>query len=212
MRRKDNLQTFEDELFSNLWILLIAASFILGILIGGAYYCSNKDTAPLHSKAQDADTFAAKAFIENMYKDLFEPWNLDRFEETTLSKYFTAEAMKKFYYESGYVDDLFLYSTDFLINGDIGDANPDYGDKIISRTIEPMNDGWFLVTNIWDVIQEPVKVYLQVKFLEGGYKVVDIKVNTYDNVITNHKTVDVETIKQRVRKKLSKLIPKDRDK
>jgi len=113
------------------------------------------------------DTVAAKEFIESMYKDLYEPFKLydeRRYEKTLLSKYFTKEAMQKFYVESDYEERDFFYCTDFLVNGSIsGTASPDYGDEVVFRTIKPESDDWFLVTNIWDVIQTPVKVHLKVK-------------------------------------------------
>ena len=126
---------------------------------------------------EDVASTTATDFIESMYKDFYEPNNLERSDKKLLSKYFTEEAMQKFYVESDYEDGGFFYCTDFLVNGAIsGNASPDYGDKVVSRTIEPENDGWFLVTNIWDVIQEPVKVRLQVKSIDGAFKVVDVNV------------------------------------
>jgi hypothetical protein len=130
------------------------------------------------------DTVAAKEFIESMYKDLYEPFELydeRRYEKTLLSKYFTKEAMQKFYVESDYEERDFFYCTDFLVNGSIsGTASPDYGDEVVFRTIKPESDDWFLVTNIWDVIQTPVKVHLKVKSADGELKIVDIKLDNED--------------------------------
>lgn len=126
------------------------------------------------------DVSAAKQFLVSMYKELYEPYNKDRTEKHVLSKYFTEEAMQKFYVESAYdgEEGCFFYCTDFLIDGSIsGDASPDYGDKVVSRTIEHESDDWFLVTNIWDVIKDPVKVHLQVKRVNGAYKIVDLRLN-----------------------------------
>lgn len=143
------------------------------------------------------DPVAAKEFIERMYIDLYEPFKLydeRRYEKMLLSKYFTKEAMQEFYVESDYEEGDFFYCTDFLVNGSIsGAASPDYGDKVVSRTIEPEDNDWFLVTNIWDVIKDPVKVRLQVKSVDESYKIVDINVNDKeDQVMTSTNNDNIE--------------------
>ena len=136
------------------------------------------------TEADRIDPTAAKEFLESMYKTFYEPYNMDRNGEKLLCKYFVAEAMQKFYVESDYEEGDFFYCTDFLINGSIsGDAAPDYGDKVVSRTIEPEKEGWFLVTNIWDVIKDPVIVHLQVKYVDGAYKIVDIRVDDKEDQV-----------------------------
>lgn len=156
--------------------------------------CSNKGNASQTQTATndvavestEYDPAVAKQFLGSMYKDFFEPWNENRQDESYLSKFFTKEAMGKFYVESDYDEGDFFYCTDFLINGDIsGDASPDYGNKVVSRTIEPKSDGWFLVANIWDVIKKPVKVLLKVEVVGGKYKVTDIAL--MDDEITVYK-------------------------
>lgn len=170
---------------TNKWIWIVSTILLLGLVIGIGCYGFNQTK-------QDVAPQAATDFIESMYKDFYEPYNLERSDKKLLSKYFTAEAMQKFYVESDYEDGEFFYCTDFLVNGDIsGNASPDYGDKVISRTIEPENDGWFLVTNIWDVIQEPVKVHLQVKSIDGAFKVVDVSVG--EKVFENNDDLDNNT-------------------
>ncbi len=155
-------------------------------------------------KTTEFDQVAAKAFLENMYKDFFEPWNEDREDKVYLSKFFTSEAMRKFYVESDYEEGEFFYCTDFLVHGDLsGSASPDYGNKVVSRTIEPESDGWFLVTNIWDVIKEPVKVRLQVKNVNGSYKVVDISAD--NNSLLTMKTV-IDLYKSKNKKHIQQVL------
>jgi len=111
-----------------------------------------------------------------LYNDFYEQGNSDRFDEAVLSKYFTKGAMRKFYVEDSYEEGHYFYCTDFLTHGTIsGGPDPDYGDKIVYRLIVTENDGWFKVTNIWDVIKEPVIVHLQVKTIDGALKIVDVK-------------------------------------
>lgn len=155
-------------------------------------------------KSTEFDPVAAKGFLENMYKDFFEPWNKDREDKAYLSKFFTSEAMSKFYVESDYEEGEFFYCTDFLVHGDIsGSASPDYGNKVVSRTIVADSDGWFLVTNIWDVIKEPVKVRLQVKNVNGLYKVVDI--STDNNSLLTMKTV-IDLYKSKNKKHIQQVL------
>ena len=179
-------------------IWIIVAILLLCAIAGAGYYFFDKssgndsyvaasDTIAVDDSSAEYDTIAAKEFIESMYKDLYEPFELydkRRYEKTLLSKYFTKEAMQKFYVESDYEEgDLgdFFYCTDFLVNGSIsGSASPDYGYEVVSRTIKPESDDWFLVTNIWDVIQTPVKVHLKVKSADGELKIVDIKLDNED--------------------------------
>ena len=182
-----------------LFLIIVAVILLLGILGGGGYYyLNNKGDGSKEDNVSDnisTDLIAAKEFLESMYKEFYEPNNIERSEGKFLSKYFTAEAMHKFYVESDYEEGDFFYCTDFLVNGDIsGNASPDYGDKVVSRTIEPESDGWFLVTNIWDVIKTPVKVRLQVKSVDGTYKVVDISVEKKDENTLNATGNEEESI------------------
>lgn len=185
----------EEEKKSKTWVRILLALLLLGVLGGGYYYFMiYKTDAPeiennnvtITSTQEEAlkSTLPTdpKEFLESMYKDFYEPWNKEREEKAYLSKYFTKEAMRIFYVMSDYreVDEapFYYYCTDFLVYGEIsGNALPDYGDRVVYRTIEPENDGWFIVTNIWDVIKDPVIVHLQVKSVDGALKIVDISVN-----------------------------------
>lgn len=128
---------------------------------------------------QDINAQSEIEFLNNMYKDFYEPFNSHRAEEAYISKYFTKDAMEKFRVESDSSEGEINYGTDFLIHGFIGKNARSYWTKVVSRTIIPENDNWFLVTNIWEdnVIK---KVHLQVKEIEGMYKIVDINVSDTD--------------------------------
>jgi TPR repeat protein len=182
----------DDEPKSKKWIWIL-----LGLLIVGGfvwYYFSQTIESQPQLPAVNTDQSAVvdtnpvavvdepaivneNEFIKSMYKDFFDPWNSKRAEGAYLSKYFTKEAMRKFYVESDYGEGDFFYCTDFLINGSIsGGDSPDYGNKVVYRTIEPEENGWYLVTNIWDVIKDPVIVRLQVKSVNGAFKIVNIEI------------------------------------
>ena len=180
---------YENDNGSKKWIFIIVAVLLLGILGGGGYYImSNRNESPII--IQETDSIAeidsiepttsatAKEFLERMYQDYYK-----QEEEVFLNKYFTKEAMQKLYVESDYDEDYHFYCTSFLTNGAItGGDTPDYGNKVVSRTIEPEGDDWYLVTNIWDVIKKPVKIHLQVKSVDGTLKIVDIRENTTDEI------------------------------
>lgn len=128
------------------------------------------------------DTVAAKGFIESMYKDFFENKNFDTENISNLQKYLSPSVVERIKmecpYEGGEGD--FSYVVDFFCDGALSYERPDYGGKVVSRTIEPEDNDWFLVTNIWDVIQTPVKVHLKVKSADGELKIVDIKLDNED--------------------------------
>ena len=184
------------------WILLIL--LLLALAGGVGYYFSNNsenalDNNPFnHMNVFEKDSIVenndietvdgiestgiqeeiidAESFLKAMYGEFFEPWNKDRFEKNILSKYFTSSVMSKFYVENDYSQGEYFYCTDFLVDGYIGGgASPDRGDKVVSRTIENKGDGWYEVTNIWDVIDTPVKVRLKVDNMDSKFFITDIE-------------------------------------
>ena len=142
--------------------------------------------------AADIDTLAAVDFIKDMYKDIFENKNFDKESLPQLRKYLSPSVAEKLKMESPYdgFEGDSSYVVDFFCDGSLSYERPDYGDKVVSRTIKPENDGWFLVTNIWDIIKDPVKVLLQVKSIDGVFKVVDIKSCDQDDSSTPSDTND----------------------
>ena len=167
----DTIQPYVSKPTSKKWLWIIGSILLLGVIVGIGIYGVSR-------MGQDADSEEAKEFIESMYKDFFENENFDTENIANLHKYLSpsvAEKLKKECpYDGGEGD--FSYVVYFFVDGSLSWERPDYGDKVVSRTIESEKDGWFMVTNIWDVIQEPVKVRLQVKSVDGALKIVDINI------------------------------------
>lgn len=190
MAEEDPVYEMEEKKKSKTWIWILLGVILLGIIGAGYYFLTQTDDTP---KTEENDVVIAtsldettlpsdpKEFLNSLYNDFYEQGNSDRFDEAVLSKYFTKGAMRKFYVEDSYEDGHYFYCTDFLTHGTIsGGPDPDYGDKIVYRLIVTENDGWFKVTNIWDVIKEPVIVHLQVKTIDGALKIVDVKAKNLD--------------------------------
>jgi len=190
----------EKKTSSKKWLWVVIGLFLLGAIGAGIFFYSGNNmelsedgnasvetvqtvSNSVTAKSTEADPVAAKEFIESMYKDFFENKNFDTEKLTNLHKYLspsvTEELKMECPYDGGEGDS--SYIVDFFCDGTLNYERPDYGDKVVSRTIEKKNDGWFLVTNIWDVIKEPVKVRLQVKSVNGTYKIVDIGIDEEEN-------------------------------
>ena len=181
------VEDFAEESGSKKWIWILLALLICGGA-GAWYYMSDGFSFVSNSQiaeVTDSDSIAitdeiavgdAKEFVESMYKDFFENKDFDTENISDLLKYLSPSIAEKLKiecpYDGGEGD--FSYVICFFRDGALSYERPDYGDKVVSRTIEPEKDGWFMVTNIWDIIKKPVKVYLQVKKVDGAYKVVDI--------------------------------------
>ena len=205
----DTLEPYESEHSSKKWMWILGIVLILAVAGGGWYFFGgerfgNGAMTPIEKdvdsiaevEASGSESSPKLNFIKNMYNNFYEPYNAKRFDEKTLSKYFTKKAMTKFYVEDEYSEGEFYYDTDFLLTGVIG-GKGDYGDKVISRTIVPEREDWFLVTNIWDVVQTPLKVHLQVELIDGAYKIVDLSEDsseTSDSEITTVEPVPVISI------------------
>lgn len=180
---------WEDEPKSKKWIWILLVVLLVG---AGAWYFFSQngyslDDGKTVTEAVDSTSVvdeseeynSRKEFIESMYKDLFENKNFDTENISNLQKYLSPSVVEKIKmecpYEGGEGD--FSYVVDFFRDGSLSYERPDYGDKVVSRTIEPEDNDWFLVTNIWDVIQTPVKVHLKVRSADGKLKIVDIKLD-----------------------------------
>ena len=170
------------------WLWVILSLILLAAIIGSGYYFYDMNSGnkmlveePDSTIIEGVDSTsiasdAAKEFIESMYKDFFENKNFDTENISNLHKYLSPSVAKKLRIECPYDggEGTFSYIVDFFHDGALSYERPDYGDKVVSRTIESENDDWFLVTSNWDVIKEPVKVRMQVKLIDGAYKIVDI--------------------------------------
>lgn len=180
----------EEKKGSKKWMWAIIAVILLAIIGGGAYFATNGGLgSKAMAEAVDSDSIAVVdneddleyskiiSFVEGMYKDFFENRNFDTENVSNLHKYLSSSVTEKLKmecpYDGGEGD--FSYVIDFFRDGSLSYERPDYGDKVVSRTIEPEDNDWCLVTNIWDVIQKPIKVHLKVKKVDGEIKVVDIR-------------------------------------
>ena len=54
---------------------------------------------------------------------------------------------------------------------------PDYGHKVVNRSIENKGDGWYEVTNIWDVIDKPVKARFKVDNIGSQFIITNIEID-----------------------------------
>lgn len=117
IKKDATIQTFQDKLFSNLWIMLVAAIIILGILIGGAYYYSNKDSIPSYvqktnsiAKNEKVITSDIKSVegIKSRLTDILSK-ALKMYDEDAINTYFSKEYRELFKkvneYDSKYVHD-----------------------------------------------------------------------------------------------------------
>ena len=188
----------EGKTSSKKWMWILLALLICGGL-GVWYYMSDSFSFVSNNQMDevtDSDSIAivdelsdgdAKEFVESMYKDFFENKEFDTENISDLLKYLSPSIAEKLKiecpYDGGEGDSSYVIC--FFRDGSLSYERPDYGNKVVSRTIEPEKDDWFLVTNIWDVIERPVKVHLQVKSIGGAYKIVDIR-GDEDDVSTDN--------------------------
>lgn len=192
---EEETYVLEEEKKSRTWVRIIIALLLLGVLGGGYYYFMiYKTDAPeiennnvtITSTQEEAlkSTLPTdpKEYIKSMYKDFFENRNFDTQNISNLHKYLSPSVVKELKmecpYDGGEGD--FSYVVEFFCDGGLSYERPDYGDRVVYRTIESEDDGWYKVTNIWDVIKDPVIVYLQVKSVNGALKIVDIRKQNRD--------------------------------
>ena len=184
----DTLQS-DEEISSKKWVWIVLSLILLAAIVGGGYYFYDMNSRNKVLVAESDSTIievvdstrivpdTAIEFIESMYKDFFENKNFDTENISNLHKYLSPSVAKKLKFECPYDggEGEFSYVVYFFCDGSLSYERPDFGDKVVSRTIEPENDGWFKVTNIWDTIKEPVIVHLQVKSVDGVFKIVDFR-------------------------------------
>lgn len=116
------------------------------------------------------------AFIKSMYKDFFENSSFDTENLSDLRKYLSSDVAKQIHMvcpydvcdekDSSYVVRLF-------IDGSPTYERPDPGDRVVTRSIRPLKNDWFEITNIWDVIETPIKVGVKLQNTNDGLQVVD---------------------------------------
>ena len=116
------------------------------------------------------------AFVKRMYKDFFDNKSFDKENLSNLQQYLSSEVIRQIpvaYPFDESEDSDSSYVVDFLIDGSLSAERPDPGDRVVSRSIKPMKNDWFVVTNNWDIIDRPITVGLKVQNTNKGLRVVD---------------------------------------
>lgn len=163
---------------------------------------SSIDSCTISDEIDEEEINRRLAFLKSVYAELFpsERQNNNLYNPSFLQRFFTASAMKKFYLESDYTEGDYSYCTEFMIDGNIAFMRPDYGYKVVQREIDYKGNGWMLVTNHWDVVDEPAKIHIKVEKVEGSYKITDIKGDYAEEEMKSATEDEVEKAKQKAAK------------
>lgn len=115
-------------------------------------------------------------FIKRMYKDFFDNRDFDTQNLSNLRKYLSSEIAERLHDECPYdgCEGEMRYIVDFFVDGNPSFESPDYGDRVVTRSIKPLKYDWFEITNVWDEKEEPVTIGLKIQNTEDGLRVVDI--------------------------------------
>lgn len=119
-----------------------------------------------------------KTFIKEMYEDFFENHNFNIESRANLQKYLSNNVLDRIHIASPYDGDdgEKSYIVDCFRDGSLSFERPDYGSKVIKREINSIDYEWYEIVNIWDVINDPVKVRIKIGTDDNGnYKVVDFR-------------------------------------
>lgn len=144
-------------------------------------YVSKQIIVPIqkHKERTVEDPYSLQdkiTFIKRMYKDFFDNRDFDTENLSDLLKYFTPDVAERLHDECPYdgCEGEMSYVVDFLVDGSPFIMRPDYGDRVVTRSIKPLKYDWFEITNIWDVLEEkPVIIGLKIQNTEDGLRVVD---------------------------------------
>lgn len=132
-----------------------------------------------HKERNVEDPFSQQdkiTFIKRMYKDFFVNTNFDTQNLSDLQKYLTPDVAERLHDECPYdgCEGEMRYVVDFFEDGNPSFERPDYGDRVVTRSIKSLKYDWFEITNIWDVSEEkPVIIGLKIQNTEDGLRVVD---------------------------------------
>lgn len=116
------------------------------------------------------------AFIKHMYMDFFENESFNCEKLSDLLKYLTPEVANQIHIEcpyDGYEGDS-SYVVNMFIDGSPTYERSDPGTRVVVRTIKPLENDWYVVSNIWDVVETPINIGLKVQVTDKGLRVVDI--------------------------------------
>lgn len=126
----------------------------------------------------DVENDSKSEFISEMYSDFFVNKDFSTEDVGNLRKYLSENVIEKILIECPYdgSEGEKSYVVECFVDGSLTYERPDYGDRVVKRDIKKVDDEWYEVTNIWDVIDEPVKISLKVSdFGDNNYKVTDFK-------------------------------------
>lgn len=115
------------------------------------------------------------AFVKRMYKDFFENEYFDTQDLADLLKYLTPEVAERLHDECPYdgFEGEMRYIVEFFVDGIPSFGRPDYGYRVVTRSIKPLKYDWFEITNVWDVIDDQVIIGLKIQNTEDGLRVMD---------------------------------------
>ena len=115
-------------------------------------------------------------FIKRMYKDFFDNRDFDTENLSNLRKYLSSEVAQRLHVECPYDncdESDSSYIVDLFADGGLSYERPCPGYRVVTRSIKPLKYDWFEITNVWDVIEDPIIVGLKIQNTEDGLRVVD---------------------------------------
>lgn len=133
------------------------------------------------------------AFIKRMYNDFFDNRDFDTQNLSNLRKYLSSEVVERLHVECPYdgCEGEMSYIVDFLVDGSPFFIRPDYGYRVVTRSIKPLKYDWFEITNVWDIIDDQVIIGLKIQNTEDGLRVVDI---SYDEDKKTEGLLEVDNV------------------
>jgi hypothetical protein len=163
-------------------------------------YVSKRDVLPsLKPKEFVEDSFSQQekiAFIKRMYKDFFENSSFDTENLSQLRKYLSSDVAKQIRMQCPYdgCDETdSSYVVYLFVDGSLSYERPDPGNRVVTRSIKPLKYDWFVVTNIWDVVEDPITVGLKIQNTKNGLSVVDFSIDgdrKTDGLSTTENTIE----------------------
>ncbi len=165
------------------WITLLSKR---GIYHRVLVYISKYDLMPsLKPKDQIVeDPYSQQdkiAFIKRMYKDFFDNNSFDTEKLSDLRQYLTQSVAEQIRMQCPYdgCDETdSSYVVCLFVDGSLSYERPDPGYRVVTRSIKPLKYNWFEVTNIWDVVEDPIIVGLKVQNTSEGLRVVDLSTDS----------------------------------
>ena len=144
------------------------------------------DLKPNEKIVEDLSSVQDKiTFIKQMYKDFFHNKSFNTENPSYLRQYLSSDVIKQIHMDCPYdgSDERdSSYVVYLFIDGSPNYERPDPGNRVASRSIKPMKDDWFEVTNNWDMAGRPIIICLKVQNTNDGLKVVDFSTEWDDKM------------------------------